>query len=114
MTTTRVHKDDPNCDVYIGRGEDGEFHLAKAVSNHEFDREGWLGNPYRMSDYSRQKAIELYERDLQWIIEEKPWFRSVLKNLYGKNLGCYCAEHQDCHGDILIRKINALYWEEKT
>ncbi len=111
MTTKRVHTTD-DYDLYGGRGNNGERNIATAANNHEIGQEGWLGNPYKLNDYDRDQAIELYERDLTWLIEEKSWFREALKSLYGKRIACSCPSHMDCHVDVLVRKVNALYWKE--
>lgn len=106
MTTERVHKGDPH-DVYIGRGNGGETNMGGVPVG----QTGWLGNPYKEKDYGRERCIELFERDLQWMIEANPVFKAKLISLYGKRLGCYCYEHQECHGRVLVETINNLYWE---
>ncbi|RQG93091.1 DUF4326 domain-containing protein [Natrarchaeobius halalkaliphilus] len=106
MTTERVHKSEPH-DVYIGRGQNGETNMGGVP----IGVTGWLGNPYKESHYGREKCIELFERDLGWMVEGNPVFRAKLVSLYGKTLGCYCFDHQECHGDVIVSKINELYLE---
>lgn len=106
MTTKRVHKSKPH-DVYIGRSRNGEGNMG----NTPIGEPGFLGNPYKESHYGREKCIELFERDLGWMIDADPIFKAKLVSLYGKTLGCYCFDHQECHGDILVSKINELYME---
>lgn len=110
MTTQRVHTSD-DYDVYGGRSKGG-LNVAKAAKSKKVGKVGWLGNPYKLQDYDREKAIELYERDLTWLIEGKLWFRHALRNLYGSRISCTCPSHMDCHVDILVSKINELYWDE--
>lgn len=113
MTTQRVHTTD-DYDLYGGRGKNGNLNLAKAVKEKRMTEMGAWGNPYKLQDYDREKAIELYERDLRWLIDCKSWFREALKSLYGKKIACTCPSHMSCHVDVLVQKINGLYWEEKT
>ena len=111
MPCVRVHKSDPH-DVYVGRGYD-HLNLAKAVKENRYGDRGWLGNPYPVEGYGRERCVELYERDLEWLLESEPKLKWALIGLYGKSLACHCFLHQEpCHGDILVAKVNELYWKE--
>lgn len=65
------------------------------------------GNPFRVEEYGREKAIQKY-RD--WIVKQPNLMRD-LKELEGKTLGCFCSPLH-CHGDVLIELVNEM--KEKT
>lgn len=68
------------------------------------------GNPFSHLDdtlaqfrvATREEAIEAYE---EWI-NQRPDLLSLLPDLRGKVLGCWCAP-KPCHGDVLVRLANA-------
>lgn len=64
-------------DVYIGRGSQ------------------W-GNPFPLSEGSREEVIRSYEKYLR----ADARLLSAVAELHGKTLGCFCAP-APCHGDIL-------------
>lgn len=83
--TRVVNRKYEHYDVYIGRG-------------------GQWGNPFKIGrDGTRAEVIEKYRK---WI-KTQPHLLSQLHILKGKRLGCWCKP-LDCHGDILVKLINAL------
>jgi hypothetical protein len=82
-----------SCDVYIGRGSI------------------W-GNPYVIGiDGNRVDVIAKYELYIRKLLEDKPSLVEELKKLKGRKLGCFCKP-LDCHGDILIKILNELEFED--
>jgi len=80
MTTTVVHSQKQDHDVYIGRPSK------------------W-GNPFSIGkDGTRLQVIIKYE---EWI-KTQPELLNSVKELKGKTLGCWCTPLA-CHGDILAR-----------
>ena len=109
--TRVVHRDEPH-DVYIGRGDGGDAHL----NNTDIGETGWLGNPYKTitggGDYAREQSIALYCVDVLHRLDNDSTFVAALADLKGQRLACYCRHtHEsepDCHGDVLVRVIDAL------
>ena len=70
------------------------------------------GNPYRVEDWGRQRAVSRFREDLvergyvdgpkgRVTVDE---IRAALK---GRDLACYCDHHGACHGDVLISIANS-------
>ena len=85
--TTVAHRVRDNTDVYIGRPSK------------------W-GNPYKVRDHGRQKAIALYREWLYETPEGRKIMADAKKELKGKILGCWCKP-LPCHGDVLAEIVNA-------
>lgn len=93
-------------DVYIGRGPNGRDMMMTPVGER-----GWLGNPYTLEDYSREKSIESFRRDFHLRIQQDSDFRKAVEKLRGKTLGCWCRSVDEdkpaCHGDVIVRYLEA-------
>ena len=85
-------------DVYIGRSE-GFKHLMNTPPGER----GWLGNPFRVDEFGRQKAVDLYEKMLKEKLENYEEFRQKFKELEGKKLGGKYEEDELYHGDIIFK-----------
>lgn len=78
MSTTVVHFQKSEYDIYIGRPSK------------------W-GNPFTIGkDGTRQEVIKKYRK---WILSNKELL-ACLHELKGKRLGCWCHP-EACHGDVL-------------
>jgi hypothetical protein len=66
------------------------------------DRTSRWGNKFKVADYGRQRALELYE---QWLLRQ-PQLLAQLPTLRGRLLACYCQLDEPCHGDLLARWAN--------
>jgi len=68
------------------------------------------GNPYQVSCPAtkefRAKQVEKYERLIKANVWTEPNHRSIILELRGKNLACWCREDQVCHADILLKIAN--------
>ncbi len=90
--------------VYIGRAgivfiEGKRFPPAHLVSP-------WA-NPFKVTETkSLEEVLALYKHHLDKLLES-PERRKELKQLRGKNLGCWCKPNA-CHGDILIEAMKRL------
>jgi hypothetical protein len=60
------------------------------------------GNPYRIAEFGREKAIALFTRSIR-----EGAAKPDLSFLRGKNLACWCAPDQACHADVLLALANA-------
>ena len=61
------------------------------------------GNPYKLKkNSSREEAIAQYRN---WLINEIAHSRLNIRELYGKDLVCWCAP-LPCHADILLELAN--------
>jgi len=67
-----------------------------------------FANPFRItSTTSREECINKYESYIRARLRNEPELRSLLAQLRGKRLGCWCAP-DPCHADVLLRLINEL------
>jgi hypothetical protein len=55
------------------------------------------GNPFRVGDYGREQAIEMFRE----YVKDKDLFE-----LRDKDLACYCALDEPCHADVLLELAN--------
>ena len=74
-----------------------------ASRNHSILGESGLGNPYRVSEFGREKAIELFRRLEIPRIRQDPALMTKLRGAV--SLGCFCKIDQNCHVDELIKLI---------
>jgi len=82
-------------------------------------RPGLYGNPYRVGvDGNAEECVKRFRSDIEdgTIIEHlgknfsKHNIRTVeewLSPLKGKNLACWCAEGNHCHGEVLLEIANS-------
>lgn len=61
------------------------------------------GNPYKVEEYGRDRAVELYAEWLEMKLIEDPTFLDPLK---GKDLACWCRLDERYHADIIMLKLN--------
>ena len=62
------------------------------------------GNPYLVTDYGREGAIQQYETMLAQML---PTVRErFLAPLRGKHLACWCNLSVRCHADVLLKWAN--------
>ena len=84
------------------------------------DRSTRWGNPYKLADYpavmpdseKRAHAIDCFRKRLLGQVEApftlmKITAEDVRRELRGKDLACWCAEGEACHGDVLLEVANA-------
>lgn len=88
-------------DIDIGRADSGTSHMM----NTEIGKPGWLGNPYPVSDYSREESIQNYREDFLARIHQDEQFREAVEDLRGLTLACWCAP-KPCHGDVILEYLN--------
>lgn len=70
------------------------------MNNTNIGEDGWIGNPYTVVDYGRDRAVDLFERDFYNRIESDDEFREAVEELEGETLGCHCKP-KSCHGDVI-------------
>jgi len=96
MTETEVvNKREEPADIYIGRGKNGANICTTRIGEY-----GWLGNPFKLTDYSREESIQKYKIVFLEMIEHREGFREAVLDLKGKKLGCWCKP-KACHGDVI-------------
>jgi hypothetical protein len=61
-------------------------------------------NPYKVKEYGRERAIELYRG---WLFGKLSAGELDLAELRGRKLGCWCRPDQECHADLLLSLANA-------
>ena len=85
-------------DEYIGRGcRQRERELPR----------GRFCNPFKVSEFGRELAVNLFEQYL----DSSQELTRELKSLSGKRLLCHCSKDQRCHADALILKFSNMYPE---
>jgi hypothetical protein len=66
---------------------------------------GWLGNPFKVSDYGREKCIEMYEKAFLKELEESWHFTNACVGLPGRVVACHCRRTTEdepaCHLDVV-------------
>lgn len=87
--------DDPK-HVYIGR--DMTFYVKGAVGSK------WQ-NPFPVKKHGLDECIKLFEK---YLLTNKELMNQI-KELKGKDLGCWCKNNGDehCHGDLLLKLANS-------
>jgi hypothetical protein len=60
------------------------------------------GSPFRIEEHGRERTLALYE---VWLDEQLALDPSFLEPLRGYDLGCFCPPDEQCHADILLRKL---------
>jgi len=86
--------------VYIGRKG------IVFIDGERFPKEDSIwANPFKVGkDGTREEVIKKYETHIKAkIISGK----ANLKDIKGKNLGCWCKP-ESCHGDILLRLLEGI------
>ena len=64
------------------------------------------GNPYRVEEYGRDNAIDLYRLDVvsdKRLHDELSAWLAPLRDATA--LACYCKEGEPCHADVLIELL---------
>ena len=92
METKIVNLRTNPCDFVIGRNGNGTVSPVP--------EQGFLGNPFSVTKYGRNKCIALFKSYFLDRIEKDPEFRTAVLALRGKTLGCFCKP-KACHGDII-------------
>ena len=66
------------------------------------------GNPYIVGDLDGRSRMTLEDvlRRYRHLIEASGRWGSVLRELRGKNLACWCPLDRECHADILLEIAN--------
>jgi len=106
------HCRDDDVDYYIGRG-----HQGASLGDVPVGVNGWLGNPYTLSDHEREESISKFKQDLEEAITD-PLIRQKIAELHGQTLGCWCRRVDEsepaCHGDVIAEKADEIASERKT
>lgn len=95
----------------------------------DISRPNPLGNPYThikskktLATYvvkNRDEAIALYSDYFDYMLRISPKFRDAWDKLYEAYqkydiiyIGCYCHRNENCHGDIIIKKLKQRAMKE--
>ena len=80
---------------------------ARAVT-----RPGIYGNPHRVGrDGTAEECVAKYRADIETVLNgeiglHKAVIVALLRDIRGKNLGCYCSPDAPCHADVLLDLAN--------
>lgn len=102
--TTVVNITKEPCDEYIGRpmGKKWKSVLLDRLPKNAIIHDGYFGNPFIVGKHGdRARVIERYLEYFLKRIEEDAEFRSRVRELRGKRLGCFCKPLA-CHGDVIV------------
>lgn len=91
--------------VNINNETDYDVYIGRAGRGHD----GYFGNPFK--DDTRAENIRKFKQYMLSRIESDSEYRTRVKNLHGKTLGCFCKPHP-CHGDILVETAKQLFIED--
>jgi len=87
-------------DIYGGRHNHG-----RQMGEVNPPTKGWLGNPYRVSDYGREKCIELFEEAFIDQLRDNRVFCNAVAALPGTRVACHCRHQNEtepaCHLDVV-------------
>ena len=84
------------------------------------DRSSKWGSPFSYKPNTKAKYMvrtrkEAIEAHKEWLLNgEGRYLLEDLHELKGKVLGCWCNDHEKCHGDILVKLVNDLDKEPKS
>lgn len=82
-------------------------HCAKDEYDVYIGRPSKWGNPFKLSDDPKNRAIVL-EAYRKWLRERPELLADAVEEILGKVLGCWCAPHKVCHGHVLIDEALAF------
>lgn len=68
-------------------------------------RPGKWGNPFTVSEYGREAAVDHYRQRLHEMVANGAL---DLNELRGKNLACWCKLGEPCHADVLLELANEI------
>ncbi len=82
-------------------------------------RPGKFGNPWKVGMWAGYRAADAVADYVRWLARDpsvrsaenvfgKPPTEFEIRQLAGKNLACWCALDQPCHGDVLLEIANEL------
>ena len=113
-TIVRVNGTDyqgPNYDVFIGSREKRHRWNAPSLDMiHNLEELAYYQNhrgqiwTYRCPEKDPKKIKEAYARYL----ETEPILRNQLYQLIGKRLACDCNDFENCHGNVLVKKLEGM------
>ena len=87
----------------------------KKAPYYDFEESDWH-NPFKVSEYGREKAVELYRdyilKSALFSGPENLWSR--LPELRGKVLACWCKPDELCHADVLIELLELFDREQAS
>ncbi len=89
---------------YYPRGEPWFKGWRKPEGTHIVTRISRRGNPYRVSEFGRMRAIELYRQRLgNMTVPELVAYLAPLRGAVA--LYCSCKPGEHCHADVLIEML---------
>lgn len=65
-------------------------------------------NPYTVKDYGLDQALVLYENYLHQQLTNPQTLQQFTELSNVKELGCFCAPHESCHVDVIIKLLKSI------
>ena len=87
----------------IARLMAGDQYIGRGCRQRKLEQSQFC-NPYKVGEYGRENAIELFEQYL----DRTPELVHQVLQITGRRLVCHCSSTQSCHADALIRKFREL------
>lgn len=72
------------------------------------DRTTRFGNPFRVEEHGRERALDLFAEILSQPERNYPSDALLLTALGGRDLACWCRLELPCHADLLLAHVEAL------
>ncbi len=90
----------PEGAVYVGRGSKwGNPWIAGQVTIITGKRSG--------EKITSKDAVRMFRNTINATLARQPSFASEIESLRGRDLACWCAPGDPCHGDVLLELANA-------
>lgn len=115
-----------NVDVYVGRhGHEGaKTLLSWAQGDLDAGEPGWLGNPYRASEYGVVPSVRAFMQALLALCDDSPAARrELVERCRGQTLGCWCRTLDEeiaddganfCHADAIAKVVDDVIVRRRT
>lgn len=80
----------------------GRVFINKTVFSYP---ESPFANPFKLTEYTLDECLRLYEQHLDKILKNKKTLSLFLDLNNATEIGCFCEPGQKCHRDIIISKL---------
>jgi hypothetical protein len=67
--------------------------------------ESQWANPFKLSKYSLEKSLALYEKHLESKLQDPKVLKQFLELAKLTEIGCFCDPGSPCHRDVILKKL---------
>lgn len=116
------HAKRDHCDVYVGRGSNGDGEPTNLLTATRPGEHGWLGNPYPVEQFGRRESVAMFTYAFLTALERRPELRrAVVDRCRGKVLGCWCQRLDEgppqadlCHAEVIAQVADRVLRRPRT